>query len=79
MIQQTKTKPQKTLEFEANRSKQTFSFNSPINLFEEGKWLLGMTNLECTDSVFNITNENKSFSISIPGQWQNKTAENTID
>ena len=29
-----------------------------------------MTSFEGTNSVFNITDENNSFSISIPGQWQ---------
>ena len=58
LIEQTKTKPQETLEFKMNKQTQKFSFNPPINLIEEGKWLLGVTSLECTNSVFNITNEN---------------------
>ena len=61
------------------RSKQTFSFNPPINLFEEGKWLLAVSSLECTNSVFNITNENNSFSIIIPGHYQTEFAEKIID
>ena len=36
---------------------QTFSFNPPINLVVEGKWLLAVSSLECTNSVFIITNE----------------------
>ena len=79
MIQQTKTKPQETLEFEMIRSKQTFSFNPPITLVEEGNWLLGVSSLECTNSVFNISDENNSFSTNIPGHWQNKDAEKAID
>ena len=79
MIQQTKTKPQETLEFGKIRSKQKFSFNPPINLVEEGKWLIGVTRLECINSVFNITNENKSFSIIIPGHFKNKSDEYIID
>ena len=70
VIEQTKTKPQETLEFKMIRSKQTFSFNPPINLVEEGKWLLGVTSFECTNSVFNITDENNSFSITIPSSWR---------
>ena len=62
-----------------NRSKQTFSFNPPINLAEEGKWLLGVSSLECTNSVFNITNENNSFSIIIPGHYQTEFAEKITD
>ena len=38
-----------------------------------------MSSLECTNSVFNITNENNSFSIILPGHYQNKSDEKTID
>ena len=79
LIQQTKTRPQETLEFKMNKQMQTFSFNPPINLVEEGKWLLAVSSLECTNSVFNITNENNSFSIIIPGHYQNKSDEKTIE
>ena len=78
-IEQTKTKPQETFEFKINKQMQTFSFNPPINLVEEGKWLLGVSSFECTNSVFNITNENNSFSIIIPGHYETKSAEKTID
>ena len=79
MIEQTKTKPQETLEFKMNKQMQTFSFNPPINLVEEGKWLMAVSSFECTNSVYNITNENNSFSIIIPGHYQNKSDEKTID
>ena len=79
LIEQTKTKPQETLEFKMNKQRQTFSFNSPINLVEEGKWLLAVSSFECTNSVFNITNENNSFSIIIPGHYQNESDQKTID
>ena len=79
MIQQTKTKPQETLDFKMNKQRQTFLFSPPINLVEEGKWLLGVTLFECTNFLFNITNENNLFSITIPGHWQAESAEKTID
>ena len=79
LIEQTRTKPQETLEFELTNQMQTFSFNPPINLVEEGKWLLRVSSFECTNSVFNITNENNSFSIIIPGQWTLDNAQETID
>ena len=79
LIEQTKTKPQETLEFKMNKQRQTFSFNTLINLVEEGKWLLAVSSFECTNSVFNITNENKSFSIIIPGYYEDKFAEKTIN
>ena len=79
LIDQTKTKPQETLEFKMNKQMQTFSFNPPINLLEEGKWLMAVSLFDCTNSVYNITNENNSFSIIIPGHYQTEFAEETID
>ena len=79
LIEQTKTKPQERLEFKMNKQMQTFSFNPPINLLEEDKWLLAVSSFECTDSVFNITDDNNSFSIIIPGHYQNESDEKTID
>ena len=58
---------------------QTFSSNPPIKLVEEGKWLIAVSSLECTNSVFNITNENNSFSIMLQGHYQNKSDEKIID
>ena len=79
LIEQTRTKPQETLEYKMNKQMQTFLFNPPINLNEEDKWLLAVSSFECTNSVFNITNENNSFSIIIPGHYQNESDQKTID
>ena len=79
LIEQTGTKPQETLEFKMNKQMQSFSFNPSINLVEEGKWLLGVSSFECTNFVFNITNEKNSFSIIIPGHYKTESAEKTID
>ena len=79
LIQQTRTQPQETLEFKMIKPMQTFSFNPPINLVEEGRWLMAVSLFDCTNSVYNITNENNSFSIIIPGHYQNKSDEKTID
>ena len=62
-----------------NKQTQTFSFKPPVNLVEEGKWLLGVSSYGCTNSVFNITSENNSFSIIIPGHYHNKSDEKTVD
>ena len=78
LIEQTRTKPQETLELKMNKQRQTFSFNSPINLVEEGKLLLANSSFACINSVFNITNENNSFSIIIPGHYQNESDEKLI-
>ena len=57
---------------------QTISFNPPINSVEESKWLLAVSSFECTNSALNISNENNSFSVIIPGHYQNKSDEKTI-
>ena len=67
MIEQTKTKPLETLELELNKQIQSFSFNPPINSVEEGKLLLAVSSFKATNSVFNITDENNSISITTPG------------
>ena len=69
----------KTLEYILNKEMETSSFTPPINLLEEGKWLLAVTSIECLNSVFIITDENSSFSITIPGHWDYESAEKTID
>ena len=79
LIEQTKTKPQETLEFKMNKQRQTFSFNPPIILIEEDKWLLAVSSFECTNSIFNITDDNNSFSIIIPGHYETELAEKIID
>ena len=79
LVEQTKTKPQETLEFKMNKQMQTFSFKPPINLFEAGKWLVAVSLFDCTNSVFNTTNENNSFSIIIAGHYQTDSVEKTFD
>ena len=79
LIEQTKTKPQETLEFKMNKQRQAFSFNPSINLVEEGKWLLAVSSLECTNSVLNITNKNNSFSIITPSHYKTEFAEKIIN
>ena len=46
LIEQTKTRPQETLEFKMNKQMQSFPFDPPINLVEEGQWLLGVSSFE---------------------------------
>ena len=73
LVEQTKTRSQETLEFKMEKQMQIFPFSLPINLVEEGKKLLAISSFECTKSVFNVTNDNISFSIIIPGHYQNKS------
>ena len=77
--EQTKTKFQETLEFVTDKQMQTFSFIPSINLSDEGKWLLAVTFFECTNSVFNLTDENNSLPTFIPGHYQTESAGITID
>ena len=79
LIQQTRTKPQESLELKMNKQMQNFWFNPPIILVEEGKWLLGVSSFECKKSVFNVTNKNNSFSINIPGHYLTEFAEKMIN
>ena len=62
-----------------NKQMETSSFNPTISLVEEGKWLLGVTSSETTNSVFNITDENNSFSFNIPGHWNSEGGEELIN
>ena len=75
LIENTKTRRRKSLDFVMNKQTETFSYSPPINLVEEGKWMIAATSFEATNSVFKITNENNSFSIFIPGPWNSKSAE----
>ena len=79
MIEQTETRHQETLDYKLKKQVETFSFSSPLNLVEEGKWFLGVTSNECTNSVFNITNGNNSFSTTTPGHWNSKSAQKAVD
>ena len=58
---------------------ETFSFLPPLNLVEEGKWLLAVTSSEAANSVFSKKIENNSNSINIPGHCNSKTTKKTID
>ena len=58
---------------------QSFSFNPSTNLSEEGKWMLAVTRFQATNSVFNITDENNTLSISKPGHWNSEDGEEHIN
>ena len=79
LIKQTRTQPQETLEFKINRQREAFPFSPPLNSIDEGKWLLGVTSFECTNSVFKITNKNSSFSITIPRYWSSTGGAETFN
>ena len=60
LIEQTHTKPQ-TLEFKMIKPRETFHFKPPIQI--KGDWMIGLTDLEVYNSIFNITEENNKFDL----------------
>ena len=78
MIEPTKIRPQEILEFGMNKQMRIFAFSPPLHIVEEGKRLLAVTSFEFKNSVFNITDENISFNITVPGHWESKSAENLL-
>ena len=43
------------------KPKETFHFNPPDQI--KGEWMIGLTDLEVYNSIFNITKENTEFEI----------------
>ena len=78
LIEQTKTLPQETPEIKKNEQKESYSLSLPINLFEEGNWMIAVTSFDPTNSVLKRTDENKSFSITIPGYWTSRGGVETL-
>ena len=64
-----KNKTTRNASFDFEYANAIFFIIPCINPAKEGKLLLGVTSFEATNSVFNITDENKSFSITTPGHW----------
>ena len=79
IIEQTEAKRQETLEPKLNKQKETFSHFQAENLYEEGKWLLVVTKFEVMNSVFKITDENKSFAITTQSPWISDGSEEIVD
>ena len=61
LIDQTHRKAEKTLEFKMIESRETFHFKPPISI--EGSWMIGLTDLEVYNSIFNITEKNNKLQI----------------
>ena len=77
-IEQTKSRPEETLEFMPDKQKGTFFSSPPIHLAEK-KRLLALTSFEATNPVFNITDENNSFLINIPGHCKSEKFEEVFN
>ena len=61
LIEQTHRKAEETLEFKMIEPKEAFHFKPPIQV--KGDWMIGLTDLEVYNSIFNITEENNKFDI----------------
>ena len=61
LIEQTHRKAEETLEFKMIKPRETFHFRPPIQV--KGDWMIGLTDLEVHNSIFNITEENNKFKL----------------
>ena len=61
LIKQTHRKAEETLEFKMIKRREIFRFKPPIQI--QGDRMIGLTNLEVYNSIFNITEENNKFEI----------------
>ena len=61
LIEQTRRKPEETLEFKMTKPTETFHFKPSIQVKEN--WMLGLVNLQVYNSIFNITEANNKFEI----------------
>ena len=60
-FENTHSKPQETFEFKMNKQKESFSFDIPLDL--PAQWMMGVTNLEVYNTVYNITEKNNKLKI----------------
>ena len=61
LTEQTHRKAEETLEFKMIKQRETFHFNPPIQI--RGDWMLGLSDLEVYNSIFNITEDKNKFEI----------------
>ena len=61
LIEQTHRKAEETLEFKMAKPRETFHFKPPIQI--KGDWMIGLTDLEVYNSIFNITEKNNKFEL----------------
>ena len=61
LIEQTHRKSEETLEFKMTKPRETFHLKPSISL--ECSWMIGLTDLEVYNSIFNITEQNNKFKV----------------
>ena len=63
LSKQTQRKVEEILKYKMIEPKETFQFNPPVEDIED--WMIGLTDLELYNSIFNITEENNKFEFCI--------------
>ena len=66
IVENTHSKRQETLEFKMSTSQKHFQFDEPLIL--SGEWMMGITNLEVYNTVYNINETNNKFELEIDFQ-----------
>ena len=66
IVENTHSKKQETLEFKMQNSQKDFQFDEPLIL--SGDWMMGVTNLEVYNTVYNITEKNNKFELELSYQ-----------
>ena len=61
LMEQTHRKAEETLEFKMIKPRETFHFKPPIHV--KGDWMIGLTDLEVYNSIFNKTEKNNKLEI----------------
>ena len=61
LIGQTHRKAEEALEFKIIKTRETFQFIRLISI--EGSWMIGLTDLEVYNCIFNITEANNKFKL----------------
>ena len=61
LIDQTRRKAEETLEFKMTKPREKFHFKPPISI--EGSWMIGLTDLEVYNFIFNLTEENNKLQL----------------
>ena len=61
LIEQNHRRAEETLEFKMIKPRETFHFNSPIQV--KGDWMISLVDLKVYNSIYNITEENNKFEI----------------
>ena len=61
LIEPTHRKAEETLEFKMIKPRETIHFKPPNQI--RGSWMMGLTDLEVYNSIFDITEENNKFEL----------------